>query len=102
VGIEIFGGAFALMPIGLVFAMPGKSLTRHVVAIAQMLTAGLLIDLSGGRIETHFHYFGSLAFLAFYRDWRVLITASIVAAADHVFRGAFFPMSIYGVAVIEP
>jgi len=36
--------------------------------------SALLIHLSGGRIETHFHVFGSLAFLAFYLDWPVLIT----------------------------
>ena len=40
-----------------------------------MLTSALLIHLTGGRIETHFHVFGSLAFLAFYRDWRVLVPA---------------------------
>lgn len=96
------GGAIAIAPIAMVMAMPGQALTRHVIAIAQMLTSGLLIDLTGGRIETHFHYFGSLAFLAFYRDWHVLVTASIVAAADHIFRGAFFPQSIYGVAAIQP
>ncbi|HEY6421581.1 MAG TPA: ATP-binding protein [Candidatus Binataceae bacterium] len=96
------GGAIAIAPIAMVLALPGKTLTRHVVAIAQMLTSGLLIHLSGGRIETHFHYFGSLAFLAFYRDWHVLITASIVAAADHFVRGQYFPQSIYGVAAIEP
>ena len=33
-----------------------------------MLWSGLLIHLTGGRIETHFHVFGSLAFLAFYLD----------------------------------
>ena len=43
-------------------------MTRHVIAISQMLTSALLIHLSGGRIETHFHVFGSLAFLAFYLD----------------------------------
>ena len=37
-----------------------------------MLMSALLIHLTGGRIETHFHVFGSLAILAFYRDWRVL------------------------------
>jgi len=42
------------------------------------LTSALLIHLSGGRIETHFHIFGSLAFLSFYRDWRVLITATAI------------------------
>ena len=47
-----------------------------------MLMSGLLIDLTGGRIETHFHIFGALAFLSFYRDWRVLVTASAVVAAE--------------------
>ena len=96
------GGTIAIAPIAMVLAMPGRTLTRHVIAVAQMMTSGLLIHLSGGRIETHFHYFGSLAFLAFYRDWHVLITASIVAAADHFVRGQYFPMSMYGVAAIQP
>ncbi|MFZ2060059.1 MAG: response regulator [Candidatus Binatus sp.] len=96
------GGAIAIAPLAMVLVMPGRTVTRHVIAIAQMLTSGLLIHLSGGRIETHFHYFGSLAFLAFYRDWHVLITASIVAAADHFVRGRYFPLSIYGVAAVEP
>ena len=46
-----------------------------------MLMGALLIHLTGGRIETHFHVFGSLAFLAFYRDWRVLVPATVVVAA---------------------
>ena len=59
----------------------------------------LLIHLTGGRIETHFHVFGSLAFLAFYRDWRVLIPATVVVALDHMLRGMFWPESVYGVLV---
>ena len=42
--------------------------------------------------------FGSLAFLAFYLDWPVLITANVVVAADHFLRGIFWPESVYGVA----
>ena len=64
-----------------------------------MLMGALLIHLTGGRIETHFHVFGSLAFLAFYRDWRVLIPATIVVALDHMLRGLFWPQSVYGVLV---
>src|SRR6185295_13374298 len=52
---------------------------------------------TGGRIETHFHVFGSLAILAFYRDWRVLISASAVVYIDHLLRGMFWPQSVYGV-----
>src|SRR6185436_15178415 len=59
----------------------------------------LLIHLTGGRIETHFHVFGSLAMLAFYRDWRVLIPATAVVAVDHMVRGFFWPESVYGVAL---
>ena len=59
--------------------------------------SALLIHLTGGRIETHFHVFGSLAILAFYRDWRVLISATVVVYADHLLRGAFWPQSVYGV-----
>ena len=90
------GGILSVFPIVLVKIHPGTTLTRHVIAVSQMLTSALLIDLTGGRIETHFHVFGSLAFLAFYRDWRVLITASLVTAADHFIRGVYWPASIYG------
>ena len=64
-----------------------------------MLMGALLIHLTGGRIETHFHVFGSLAFLAFYRDWRVLVPATVVVALDHLLRGIFWPQSVYGVLV---
>jgi hypothetical protein len=40
--------------------------------------------------------FNSLAFLAFYRDWRVLLTGSLVAA-DHLLRDVFWPDSVFGV-----
>ena len=79
----LLGGALSSLPIALALLRPGWVVTRHVIAVAQMLWSALLIHLTGGRIETHFHVFGSLAFLAFYRDWRVLVPATIVVAADH-------------------
>src|ERR1700687_6285809 len=63
-----------LLPMALVLLRPGATLTRHVVAVCEMLFSALLIDITGGRIETHFYVFGALALLAFYRDWRGLIT----------------------------
>ncbi len=90
------GGAIAGFPVLLALTCPGHALTRHVIAAAEMLASALLIHLSGGRIETHFHIFGSLAFLAFYRDWRVLVTATVVTGADHFLRGVYWPQSIFG------
>jgi PAS domain S-box-containing protein len=93
----LLGGAISSLPIALAVMRPGRPTTRYVVAVGQMLMGGLLIHLTGGRIETHFHVFGSLAFLSFYRDWKVLVPATIVVAADHFFRGLFWPESVYGV-----
>ena len=92
------GGAISALPIFLAMFYPGQMVTRYVISVTQMLWSALLIHLTGGRIETHFHVFGSLAFLAFYRDWRVLVPATVVVAADHLLRGTFFPQSVYGVA----
>jgi two-component system sensor histidine kinase/response regulator len=93
------GGAICLFPALLGFLRAGEASTRYTIAVAQMLMGALLIHLTGGRIETHFHVFGSLAFLAFYRDWRVLVPATVVVAVDHLLRGVFWPQSVYGVLV---
>ncbi len=93
----ILGGAIISLPIALATKRPGAVITRHVIAAAQMLMSALLIHLSGGRIETHFHVFGSLAFLAFYLDWTVLITAAGTIAVEHFVRGLVWPESIYGI-----
>lgn len=95
----VLGGIISLFPALLGFFQPGRLSTRYTIATAQMLTGALLIHLTGGRIETHFHVFGSLAFLAFYRDWRVLIPATVIVALDHLLRGMFWPESVYGVVV---
>jgi hypothetical protein len=97
--IAVFlGGALSLFPMLLAWRRPGWVVTRQVIAVSQMLWSALLIHLTGGRIETHFHVFGSLAFLAFYLDWRVLATASAVVVADHLARGVLWPESVYGIA----
>lgn len=96
-GAIALGLCFTSVPLLLIYTQRGKPITRYTIAIAQMLFSALLIHLTAGRIETHFHVFGSLAFLAFYRDWRVLVPATIVVAADHLFRGIFWPQSVFGV-----
>lgn len=98
----LLGGVIVLPALHRTWKKPGTTATRHIVAVSQMLLAGLLIHLSGGRIGTHFHVFGSLAVLAFYRDWKVLATATLVTALDHLLRGHYWPMSVYGVVAASP
>jgi PAS domain S-box-containing protein len=94
----LLGGAIIVFPVTLAFWMPGRAFTRYVIAAAQMLMSGLLIHVTGGRIETHFHIFGSLALLAFYRDPGVFVPATIIVAGDHFLRGVFWPEAVFGTA----
>jgi signal transduction histidine kinase/ActR/RegA family two-component response regulator len=101
--IAIFlGGIVAAPPLWLIRHRCGSTESRQAVAIGQSLISALFIHLTGGRIESHFHIFGSLACLSFYRDWRVLVTATIVTGVDHAARGVSWPTTVFGVAASDP
>src|SRR5262249_42727441 len=73
------GGAVVVPAVLLAVFYPGRMMTRYVVAIGQAVMSALLVQATENRTESYFHLFGSLAFLSFYRDWRLLITASALA-----------------------
>jgi signal transduction histidine kinase len=98
----VLGSVVTVVPLLFARMHPGTPLTRHVIAVGQMLMSALLIHLTDGRIETHFHVFGSLAFLAFYRDRKVLLSATVVVALDHFLRGVYMPQSVFGVLAASP
>lgn len=94
----LLGGALCVLPMALARWCAGATLTRYAMALAQVFWSALFIDLSGGRIETHFHVFISLALLALYRDPWLLVAASSAVIGDHLLRGWWWPESVYGVA----
>ena len=91
------GGLITLLPVAMALTRPGRTANRYVISTCQVLMSTLLIHFTGGRLETHFHVFASLVFLSFYRDWRVLVPATVVVAADHFIRGVYWPQSVFGV-----
>ena len=97
----ILGGILTIFPVWLLKFRSGWVVTRYVVTVAQCFWSALLIHLTGGRIETHFHIFGSLAFIAFYRDWKLLIPATVAIAGEHFIRGYALPESVYGSNRVE-
>lgn len=96
----VLGGLITVMASWVALQWSGQTFTRHIIAVSQMMMSALIIHVSGGRIESHFHVFGSLAFLAFYRDPSVILTASLLTAIDHFVRGVYWPMSAYGEVMV--
>jgi hypothetical protein len=92
------GGLISSFPVVLIRLKPYSTATGFVVAGAQALWSALLIHLTGGRIETHFHIFGSFLFIALYRDWRILGLWIVIVTGDHLVRCAFWPESIFGIS----
>ncbi len=98
----LLGGLLASLPLTLFRIQPDHPINPHFVAISQMLFSTLFIHVTGGRIETHFHVFGSLAFISFYRSRGPIWTATAITILDHLLRGYFWPESVYGVAFASP
>ncbi|MFC5860734.1 putative bifunctional diguanylate cyclase/phosphodiesterase [Acidicapsa dinghuensis] len=90
-----YGAFLTIIPVLLIRFFPGHQSTRLTIAAMQMLMSSLLIHLMGGHAEAHFHIFGSLAFLAFYLDYQVLLVASITIVVDHVLHASYFPLSVF-------
>ncbi len=78
------------------FWKPGTLFSRGVIAVSLIIFSGILIHLSNGRIEMHFHVFMSLALLSIYYDWRVIIIAAVTVFTHHLL-GLLFPFfQVYG------
>ncbi len=97
----LVGGGSAAALAWFTRTQPGQALTRHTAAVAVMLLSALFIHVGGGRIEVHFAVFVSLAFLAAYRDWLVMLTGMVTIAVDHLARGLLLPRSVFGTDTVD-
>jgi methyl-accepting chemotaxis protein len=82
------------------YSSPASILARHVIAMATQLMAALHIQQTMGMTEMHFQVFVVLAFLSFFRDWKVIITGTLVIAVHHI-GGFVMQHTIGGLVVFE-
>lgn len=65
----------------------GTLTTRLFMASSFMIFTGLIIHQTGGDIEAHFSAFGLVGILLYYRDWRVIVMATLVIFLHHLILG---------------
>ena len=69
---------------------------RSVFAtLGLMMASALLVHLSGGYVEAHFHFFVMLAVVAPYRDWVPFAMALLFIVIDHGVIGTLAPALTY-------
>ena len=82
-------------PCWTVLAMPKERITSCVLAFASIGLSGLLIHLSKGRIEFHFHIFVVLAWLIIFANPMALIIAATTGALHHLILFFVLPASVF-------
>lgn len=86
----------AVVPFYLIQTQPFSAITQHSVAISFMLFSAIHIQQMHGLVEMHFGIFVLMSFLAYYRNWKIFISAITVVAVHHL---GFFVLQSYGAPV---
>jgi diguanylate cyclase (GGDEF)-like protein/PAS domain S-box-containing protein len=93
VGIDIapiatFGGAAMLTE--------RSSRFRACMVVLGLLTSSaVLVHLSGGKVEAHFHFFVMVTILACYEEWFPYLLAIVFVVVHHGTVGVLLPSSVY-------
>jgi diguanylate cyclase (GGDEF)-like protein/PAS domain S-box-containing protein len=66
-----------------------------MAALGLMLTSAVLVHLSGGVIEMHFHFFVMLSVISLYQDWRPFLLAIGFVALHHGLVGILTPTEVF-------
>jgi serine phosphatase RsbU (regulator of sigma subunit)/anti-sigma regulatory factor (Ser/Thr protein kinase) len=101
----LFEMAIVLVPalIGSSQKVP-NSYRTFAVSFGLLSSSAVLVHLSGGVIEAHFHYFVMVAAVALYQDWVPFLAAVTYVLVHHGVMGSIDPASVYNhpAAVANP
>jgi diguanylate cyclase len=90
------------------FAASSPNLGRKVRSVAATLglfsSSAILVHVSGGLIEMHFHFFVMVAVVTLYQDWVPFLLAISYVVVHHGFIGWLAPSDVYNhpAAINEP
>jgi diguanylate cyclase (GGDEF)-like protein len=109
IGIAIFGvvrGAeiahsiaeamiVAVAAAGASWSSRSRLFRSSVATLGLVTTSAILVHLSGGSIEMHFHFFVMVGVITLYQDWVPFLLALSYVVAHHGVMGVIEPSSVY-------
>jgi GAF domain-containing protein/anti-sigma regulatory factor (Ser/Thr protein kinase) len=87
-----------VLPIAALAASSKRSPRRartFAAAAGLLMSSGLLVHLSGGLIEMHFHFFVMVVVVSLYQDWVPFLASIAYVLLHHGIIGALDPRSVY-------
>jgi two-component system, cell cycle sensor histidine kinase and response regulator CckA len=73
----------------------GRRACSAAVALGLLTASALVVHLSGGAIEAHFHFFVVMALLLLYEDWLAFLLSISYVAVHHGVLGQLMPGAVY-------
>ncbi|HEX2266749.1 MAG TPA: PAS domain-containing sensor histidine kinase [Actinomycetota bacterium] len=82
----------------------GRKVPAALVSAGLLTCSAVLVHMSGGFIEAHFHFFVMVVLLSLYEDWTPFLLAVAYVAVHHGLAGTLDPESVYNHpnAIAEP
>ena len=95
--VHVLGEALVVALFGVLacWRRAGRTVQATFVGFGLMSASAILVHLSGGYIEFHFHFFVMLTFLALCQDWIPYLLAVAFVAVHHGVVGVLWPRSVY-------
>src|SRR3989449_710685 len=96
-GLHVLGEAMIVAFFGTLacWRRAGRTVQATFVGFGLMSASAILVHMSGGYIEFHFHFFVMLTFLALCQDWIPYLLAVGFVAVHHGVVGVLYPQSVY-------
>lgn len=100
--LHVFTEASILGGITIVAAFLTSMRMRALAAATGLVTSSaILVHVSGGTIEAHFHFFVVLGLMTLYHDWTSYVVALAYVVVHHGVIGVLDPQAVYNHAAAQ-
>ena len=65
------------------------------ISLALLASSGILVHVTEGLIESHFHFFVVISLIALYQDWRPFLIGLAFILGHHGLLGLLYPEDVY-------
>ena len=89
------GGVVAIAAMLATWPRAGRRFRAIAACVGLLTSSGILVHLSGGLIEMHFHFFVMVPLMALYQDWVPFLAAIAFVVLHHGTVGVLDPGGVY-------
>lgn len=90
------GALLAFITVAARLSVVRRRLQSAIATCGLMTASALLVHLSSGQIELHFHFFVMMSVIVLYQDWLPFLVGLQFIILDHGVVGTLMPDMVYG------